>query len=230
MKPFTVAVTLFVLSFGSSAQTQRERRATASLPAAERLGPTCEQILAMSSTGWVAKFQKEKGPAPQATTEAIDVYGKCYDERTDRLAELLARKRAGPTKNAAADFAGFEDAVSAFTKAAIADAQTAPSETKIAYARLYEKQFRYEVYREYEQKNLQPRLTPEENVDFTKAKNRFGELVGVLPDAKAHQVHAAFGEIVGVHQISMAIKLAVYRYAIFVLEPPTEKPFAPPPF
>lgn len=229
MKAFTVAVTLLVLSFASSAETQRERPARASLPA-ERLGQTCTQVLAMSSTDWVAKFQKERGPAPQATIEAIGVYGKCYDERTDRLAELLARKRAGPTKNAAADFAGFEDAVSAFTKAAIADAQTAPSETKIAYARLYEKQFRYEVYREYEQKNLQPRLTPEENVDFTKAKNRFGELVGVLPDAKAHQVHAAFGEIVGVHQISMAIKLAVYRYAIFVLEPPTEKPFAPPPF
>lgn len=229
MKAFTMAVTLLVFSFASSAQTPHGRPARASLPA-ERSGQTCEQILAMSSTDWMAKFQKEQGRAPQEAIEAIDVYGKCYDERTDRLAALLARKRTGPTKNAAADFTGFEDAVSAFTKTAIADAQTAPSETKIAYARLYEKQFRYEFYREYEQKNLQPRLTPVEDVEFTKAKNRFGELVGVLPYAKAHQVHGAFGEIVGVHQISMAIKLAVYRYAIFVLEPPTEKPFAPPPF
>jgi hypothetical protein len=149
---------------------------------------------------------------------------------SDRLAALLARKRAGPPRNALADFAGFEDAVKAFTQTAIADAQTPPDATKIAYANLYEKEFRYEFYREYAQKNLQPPLTPDEDLHFTKAKNRFGELIGVLPDAKAHQVHSAFGEIVGVHQISMAIKFALYRYAIFILEPPTEKPFAPPPF
>lgn len=229
MKALAATIAVLIFSCVSPAQTRLTRSAR-SASAADRSGLTCAQILAMPSTDWVAKFQKEKGSTAQETIEAIDAYGKCYDERTDHLAALLARRRIGPRNNATADFAGFEEAVNAFTKTAIADAQTHPSDTRIAYAHLYQKQFRYEFYREYEQKDLQPRLTPQEDVDFTKAKNRFGELIGVLPDAKAHQVHAAFGEIVGAHQISMAVKLAVYQYAIFILEPPTEKPFAPPPF
>jgi hypothetical protein len=184
----------------------------------------------MSSTDWVAKFQKARGTTPQETMRAIAAYGKCYDQRTERVVVLLARKHAGPSRNALANFAGFEDAVKAFTATAIAGAQTPPDATTIAYAGLYQKQFRYEFYREYEQKNLHPPLTPDEGLQFTRAKNRFGELIGVLPDAKMHQVHVAFGEIVGVYEISMAMKLAVYRYAIFILEPPSEKPFAPPPF
>lgn len=226
---FAMFATL-LFSCVSPAQTRQTRTGSRSASAADRLGLTCAQVLAMSSTDWVARFEKEKGSNGSETIAAIDAYGRCYDERTDRLAALLARRRIGPPRSALADFAGFEDAVDVFTKKAIADAQTTPSETRVAYADLYEKEFRYEFYREYEQKNLQPRLTPEEDIEFTKAKNRFGELIGVLPDEKAHQVHAAFGEIVGVHQISMAIKLALYQYAIFILEPPTEEPFAPPPF
>jgi hypothetical protein len=230
MKTFAVALTVLLFSPASLAQARHTRPARGSASAADGLGRTCPEILAMSSTDWVATFQKEKGMGRQETIAAIDVYGKCYDERTDRIAALLARKRAGPSRSALADFAGFEEAVKTFTKTAIADAQPTPSDTRVAYAHLYAKQFRYELYREYERKNMQPRLTPQEDIEFTKAKNRFGELIGVLPDAKAHQVHAAFGEIVGAHQISMMIKFAVYRYAIFVLEPPSEKPFAPPPF
>ncbi len=184
----------------------------------------------MTSTDWVARFQKERGATPQAAVRAIGVYGRCYDERTDHVAALLARKRAGPSKSALADFAGFEDAVKHFTQTAIADAQPAPGATRIACAHLYEKQFRYEFYREYQTKNLNPPLTPAQDLEFTKAKNRFGELLGGLPDANAHQVHAAFGEIVGIHQVSMAIKFALYRYAVFLLEPPSGKPFSPPPF
>ena len=184
----------------------------------------------MTSTDWVAKFQKERGATPQAEVRAIGVYGTCYDDRTDRLAALLARKRAGPPKSALSDFAGFEDAVEQFTQTAIADAQPAPDATRSAYAHLYEKQFRYEFYREYQMRNLNPPLTPAQDLEFTKGKNRFGELLGGLPDGSAHQVHAAFGEIVGIHQVSMAIKFALYRYAVFLLEPPSGKPFSPPPF
>jgi hypothetical protein len=228
-----ISTVLFVPLFlmqASPAQTRHPRGKPTPSVAAERLGLTCAEILAMSSTDWVAKFDKDKGSIPQGTERATAAYGTCYTERTDRLVVALTRKRAGPPKSARADFAGFEDAVKGFTKTAIADAQPAPDGAKIAYVDLYEKQFLYEFYREYEDKNLHPTLTPAESDQFTKAKNRFGELLGLLPDAKAHQVHAAFGEIVGTHQVSMAIKLALYRYAIFTLEPPTEKPFAPPPF
>jgi hypothetical protein len=211
------------------AQTRHPRGKPAH-SAADRLGLTCAQILAIRSTDWVAKFKKDKGPAPGATARALAVYGRCYDERTEQLGLELRRKRLAPPKRAAADFAGFEDAVKAFTKTAIVDAQPPPDAAKVAYVDVYGKQFRYEFYREYEQKDLNPKLTPEEDLQFTKAKNRFGELLGLLPNGKAHQVHAAFGETVGLHQVSMAIKLALYRYAIFILEPPSGKPFAPPPF
>jgi hypothetical protein len=219
-----------LLTYGSPAQTHHASAKRVPSPAADRLGLTCSQILAMTSTGWVAKFKKENDSAPGSTARAAAVYGHCYDERTDRLAAQITRKRAGPPKSARANFLGFEDAVSAFTKTAVADAQPAPNTGKVAYIDLYAKQFRYEFYREYEEKNLQPPLSPAEDLQFTKAKNRFGELLGLLPDAKAHQVHAAFGEIVGLHPVSMANKLAVYRYAIFILEPPSGKPFASPPF
>ena len=75
---------------------------------------------------------------------------------------------------------------------------------------------------------------------MTKAKNRFGELLDALPEDKLHALHAAFGNIVGLHPINSATQLALYRYAIFVLEPlpapnsldsrSPAKPFAPPPF
>lgn len=230
MKLFATALAVLIVVGASHAQTRHPREQQLATSAADRLGLTCSQILAMSSTDWVAKFEKQKGTTPEQTIRGIEVYEQCYEDRTDRIAALLTRKHGGPPKSALADFGGFEDALKAFTQTAIADAQTPPDATKVAYAHLYAKQFPYEFYREYEQKDLHPPLTPDEDLEFTKAKNRFGELIGVLPEAKAHQVHAAFGEMVGVHQISMAIKFAVYRYAIFILEPPTEKPFAPPPF
>jgi hypothetical protein len=77
--------------------------------------------------------------------------------------------------------------------------------------------------------------TPEEqarsNADpVTMAKNRFGKLLELLPDDKMHELHRAFGDVIGPHTISEPMRLAVYRYAIFILESPSAKPFAPPPF
>ena len=42
-----------------------------------------------------------------------------------------------------------------------------------------------------------------------------------------HELHRAFGEVIGPHHISEATRLAVYRYAIFILEPPSATPFSP---
>jgi hypothetical protein len=64
----------------------------------------------------------------------------------------------------------------------------------------------------------------------TLAKNHFGELLDALPEDKEHQLHAAFGDIVGRSQMTEATRLEIYRYAIFLLEPPSAQPFSPPPF
>lgn len=66
--------------------------------------------------------------------------------------------------------------------------------------------------------------------EMTKAKNRFGELLGALPDDKLHQLHAAFGEVIGLHTLSDRMRMALYRYAIFLLEPGPEQNSYPPPF
>jgi hypothetical protein len=222
---------LLACAAGSLAQAKpQQKSAPASSVAADRLGLTCARILQMNSTDWVAKFMQEKGPSPETGARAIAVYAKCYDARTDSLAAALAKKSAGPQKKARADFLDFEAAVKAFTTKALADEQPTPDAAKVAYARLYEKQFRYDFYRGYQEKDPSPQLTPEENDQFGRAKNRFGELIGLLPEDKSHEVHEAFGDIVGPHPVSLPMKLALYRYAIFILEPPAEKPFAPPPF
>jgi len=65
---------------------------------------------------------------------------------------------------------------------------------------------------------------------MSKAKNRFGELIGVLPDEKLHELHAAFGAILGLHEVDDATTLAVYRYAIFLLEPSSGQGTYPPAF
>ena len=65
---------------------------------------------------------------------------------------------------------------------------------------------------------------------MTMAKNRFGKILESLPDEKMHELHRAFGEVIGAHPVSEQTRLAVYRYAISILEPPSATPFAPPPF
>ncbi|HYA89679.1 MAG TPA: hypothetical protein VEF54_02525, partial [archaeon] len=72
--------------------------------------------------------------------------------------------------------------------------------------------------------------TAKELDPLTKAKNHFGELFGMLPDEKIHEVHAAFGKVLAATEENNETKLAVYRYAIFVLEPPSAQPYSPPPF
>ena len=68
------------------------------------------------------------------------------------------------------------------------------------------------------------------STNFSKTKNRFGELLGALPDEKAHEIHAAFGKILSSRWMNEETRFAVYRYAIFLLESPTARPFSPPPF
>lgn len=230
MKISTAVAILLFVTHGLLAQTKpKQQHATSASPAADRMGLTCPEILQIGSTDWVARFNKEKDVSPQGTARAVAAYGKCYDARTDTLAAALAKK-AGPSKPARTDFLSFENALREFVSKAVSDAQPAPDSTKVAYVDLYEKQFRYEFYRAYAEKNLNPPLAPIEEDQFGKAKNRFAELLGLLPEDKAHEVHEAFGEIVGTHKLSLPMKLALYRYAIFVLEPPSETPFAPPPF
>jgi hypothetical protein len=200
-------------------------------PSADRLGLTCAQILQMSSTDWIKKFTAAKNPTEPGTIQAISSYGKCYDARTTRLAASLGKSGKGPLMGARGNFADFERALTGFTAKALAATDPPADAQKKAYAALYAKQFRYDFYRQYEQKNFNPPpFTPEESDAFTKAKNHFGELLGLLPDDKMHQLHRSFGEMFAAGGVPDATKLAVYRYSIFLLESPSETPYSAPPF
>jgi hypothetical protein len=216
---------------------------------------TCTQVLKMSSTEWIGYFdEKMKSAANDSSNveRASTVYGKCYEARTNSLAASLARRGKGPSKAAQADFAEFEAALNNFATKALADAQPAADSRKQALAMLYERQFRYEFYQQYEAKIAKPPTRAKSNAadaktsvpqktavahssspnsaassaatdtdEMTKAKNRFGELLGGLPDDKLHELHRAFGEAIGLHALDEAMRLAVYHYAIFLLEPTT---------
>jgi hypothetical protein len=253
---FFLAVLICALAtpagFGQANPKAKRSTAPTGPDEADRLGMTCAQILQMSSTDWVTHF-KEKEASAEGTLRAIAAYGKCYDARTNRLAATLGKSGKGPLMGARGNFGDFEKALNDFAAMALAATNPPSHEEKKAYATLYGKQFRYEFYESYAQKSAKPTAhatgkttaeaapaanasaaaqtsSPTEVSELTKAKNRFGELLGLQPEEKMHELHKAFGRIFSRSPVSDATKIEVYRYAIFLLEPSTDKPFSPPPF
>lgn len=239
---------LLIVSFTASAQSKPAAKADP-----DRLGKSCAQMLAVTSTDWVAKFTEERGATPDATVRAIHAYGKCYDARTDRLAASLAKSGRGPLMGARGNFRDMEEAIKEFTSSALAASNSSGDAARTAYAALYQKQFRYEFYSSYQPRNskpaapvakkatqadkpspsTQPESQPADATpvgEMTKAKNRFGELLEALPEDKLREMHKAFGKIFAAGAVSDEMKLAIYRYAIFCLGSPSAEPFAPPPF
>lgn len=268
MRRAIVAMLLFLSFPGFALASPQAPLRPAHKPDPDRFGMTCPQILGMTSSEWIAKFNdKARIAAPDNASglaRAVAAYGQCYDERTNQLAASLARTGKGPARAARADFATFERALTDFTAKALVDSQPPASEEKKVYAGLREKLFRYEFYQEYEAKSVKtakplappeakpsppslappaPSTTPaaaaaakaqeqaRSDADpMTRAKNQFAALLGALPDDSMHDVHRSFGEVIGRPRLSEAMRLALLRYAIFLLEPPTAKPFSPPPF
>ena len=129
------------------------------------------------------------------------------------------------------NFRDFQKALDDFTAKALAVSDKQPGTQEAAYAALYEKQFRYEFYQRYEQRITGGRpLSAEEAAEYSKAKNRFGEFLGLLPEDKAHIIHSAFSQIFDGAPVTDVTKLELYRFAISVLESPKDKAFSPPPF
>ena len=246
----TFLVLLLIASTPTSAQTQPAQPANNTDP----LGMSCAKILALSSSEYIAKIVAIDASTLDGTLRGIRKYGACYDGRTDALAASLARNRKGPTKAGRADFASFESALKDFTAKALAGTPRVTAIEREAYANLYGKQFRYKFYQAYEPKPRDPQkeTSPREDTavekkagtvssrtslpsasdtdEMTRAKNRLAELLGALPDEKLHELHAALGEVVSLHTLDNSTRLAVYRYAIFLLEPSAAESSYPPPF
>lgn len=155
------AFVLAVCSY-SNAQTPPAQAPPAHAPTPEkdRAGLTCAQILKMTSTDWMDYYGKKTGliflNMPYDLLNANAAYGKCYDARTDALAASLARTGKGPNKAARDEFASFESDLKQFETKALANAKPANDSQRKSYADLYEKEFRYEFYKEYEEKTFRP--------------------------------------------------------------------------
>ena len=234
-----VSALLLVFSIAPAAWATSDATPQESSPNSDRLGLNCLQILQMTSTQWVAHFNEKFTPtkpkdaelsASDKTLRAIAAYARCYDARTTRLADQ-ARKSGGNALLAASiEFRNFDQALQSFAQKALAGAEPPADAVKGAYAGLYAMQFRYGFYRERQQKSFTPtQATAEELEQLGNAKNRLGELLDDLPPQKMKDLHAAFSHIFET-QVTDTTKLAVYRFAIFCLESPSETPFAPPPF
>ena len=312
-----VAIPCAVLCLLSAAPMQSQAK-TPTKRVAQPVSVHCAEILKATSADYVA--HESPSQAPEEEIRAIETYGKCYDERTERLAASLARRGNGPKKVDVANLNDMEVKLRNFTTAALADSNPPGDTVKAAYASLYQKQFRYEFYESYEERATKPKATsgqvtmkpkptapparssPTTKVDastteqstaplpekprlrlegvpastapakdsatpastrppasnskdattamaapatdgsvanapaakeidpFTKAKNHFGELLGALPPDTIHEVHSSFGKLFSGNPVSEELKVEIYTYAIFLLEGPKDKPFAPPPF
>jgi hypothetical protein len=158
MKLVLAAAFAFVVSalvFGQ-AKPEKTRAVVADR---DQLGMTCAQILEMSSSDWITRFNektKDDDSGKPKTLRGIAVYGKCYDARTDRLAASLRKRGAGSLMGARGDFRDFEQALQDFTAKALAANETLADPLKSAYAQLYAKQFRYEFYQSDENKAVKP--------------------------------------------------------------------------
>jgi hypothetical protein len=232
MRLFSALLILLVLAPADFAQAKPAATKGAD---PDRLGLTCTQILQMTSTAWVAHFQenpsKTNNAAAPVAVRAITAYGKCYEARTNQVAASLGNSGRGPLMGALGNFRDFQKTLDDFTAKALTAANTQPGTPEAAYAALYEKQFRYEFYQRYELRLSANRpLTAEEAAEYSKAKNRFGEFLGLLPEDQAHIIHAAFSQIFDSGPVSDVSKLELYRFAISVLESPKDKPFSTPPF
>ncbi len=227
-------VAISVALSSAQAQAQPPQSAAAKSQSAKpssSTGPACAQVLQMSSSDWVAQYTKDHSASPDDTVAAIATYAKCYDARSSRLAASLGKTGKGPLMGANGNFRDFQAALKDFSAKALADTIPPADPVKSAYASLYALQFRYEFLQSYTTKKdaQSGTLTPDQDDEMAKAKNRFGELLGLLKMDQFHEVHLAFSKVLD-SQISDVTKLEVYRYAIFLLARPGEKPFSPPPF
>src|SRR5580698_10292335 len=192
--------------------------------------PFCAGVLQRSSSDWIAQYTAEHSTSPDDTVAAINTYAKCYEARTNRLAASLNKSGKGPLMGANGNFRDFQAALKSFTTKALADTVPPGDALRTAYASLYALQFRYEFLERYAHPDPNAgTLSGDQSDEMSKAKNRFGELLGLLKTDQFHEVHSAFSDVLALVSNDVT-KLEVYRYGIFLLARPGEKAFAPPPF
>jgi hypothetical protein len=251
-----LAILLSAVPQATNAQTrppQKTERDRLGLTCTQILAMTLTDWVTHFNSQIDAKPGNEKKASAEMTVRALGVYGQCYDARTNRLVASLGKSGKGPLIEARGTFREFELAVDEYATRALAANDPPGDEVKKAYAALYKRQFRYIFYQSFQPKKSNSSAAPANKLaelaspsvaapaasqpqqdapvsEMTRAKNRFGELLDALPGEKLREIHKAFGKIFSGGAVSDEMKLEVYRYAIFCLEPSSAAPFSLPPF
>jgi hypothetical protein len=239
---FSMSVLLGMCAMAGTAAAATQQAATTARAAASKPNsgashsgtagspPACSTVLQSSSADYIAQYTTAHSANEDDTLKAIDTYGKCYEARTNQLNAALNKSGKGPLMGANGNFRDFQAALKDFTTKALADTEPPGDALRRAYASLYVLQFRYEFLQRYAHPDPNAgTLTAEQSDEMSKAKNRFGELLGILKADQFHEVHSAFSDVLALVNNDVT-KLEVYRYGIFLLARPGEKAFAPPPF
>jgi hypothetical protein len=190
----------------------------------------CDQVLKLTSSEYVQKYNQVHGDNTEEKVKAIYQYGTCYDQAQDALRDQLAREGHAPLMGAADHFHEFERALEKFTTAAFSVCSPEPSLKRVAdaYATLYQKQFRPLFYQQQRPKAKSPQENPQV-VGAVKAK--LDSLINHLPPGQAGPVRTAYDAYYQAAVVSVGLPpRPVYEYAIMLLQPLSDKPWSSAPF
>jgi hypothetical protein len=221
-----ILISLFVVSLYCYSQTPATQTT-----ATDMMGKSCDQILSMSSSQWMDQYSASKGDSGNWIAQGLAVYGSCYDQRTAALQNSLNQKGTGPLMGGMGNLHDMQAALQNFTNLALQSVSGGGTYDQIraAYAMLYQKQFPYLFFQEYENPDQQNPGTSDSG-SLDQAKERLGELIA-RHKSEQESLQDAFDTLQTAAVDACGIPpLTLYQYAIGLLQSPSDPPYAPPPF
>ena len=221
---FKLAV-MSVMVFGSSSIMAAK--------AANELPPNmmpCEQVLKLSSSEFIKKYNSVHGNNTLETAKSIFQYSSCYDQYLDQFLDQLTKEGRHPLMGATDHFRDFQQALNNFTATALGLCGPYGSSKRLteAYAMLYQKQFRNLFYQQYMPKSEE---LPANAQATNAAKAKLDDILAHLPEKQQDPVKKAFAAYYQTAVTGLKLpQQPVFEYAIMLLQSPADKPYSPPPF
>ena len=188
----------------------------------------CSTMLKQSAHTWA----NQKSSTPDIE-DAIAQYGNCVDQDTQQLYTKMLKTGNYPLMGANGDFQDFSTALNNFTDLALKANTTSGTYDRIqyAYAKLYQKQFKLLFYADYINNTKDPlilRLKKNPQPNLKELNAYFNQILLNYPPAKRKALLTAFTQMTTQSMFGEMHQPYIYRYAIFILEPPSGKVFPEP--
>jgi hypothetical protein len=188
----------------------------------------CAAILARSSSEWVETCASRGDDSPDAIEAALARYGECYDAATERAAERLREVDPAAADEVAACLPALRASLEGFSEYALGAALNRGTYSRITTARaaLYEKQLPRLAY-----EARGPRrdaATPPERPAAARARLR--EILDAAPPRLRRDLEERFEKLRSAAASCRISPAPTDELAIYLLQSPSDPPFAPPPF